>query len=61
MYEQVSSVEQMEGVLHAMQEVAKECGEASIGKLVAGGDLDTGSEGSELQVGILVDKSLNKW
>ena len=47
MYEQVSSVEQMEGVLRAMQEVAKECGEASIRKLVARGDLDTGSEGSE--------------
>ena len=47
MYEQVSSVEQMEGVLCAMQEAVKECGKASIGKLVAGGDLDTGSEGLE--------------
>ena len=47
MYKQVSSVEQMEGVLHVMQKAAKECGKASIRKLVAGGDLDTGSEGLE--------------
>ena len=35
-YEQVNNLGQMEEVLHAMQDAAKQCGEARIGKLVAG-------------------------
>ncbi|KAF8447597.1 hypothetical protein L210DRAFT_989726 [Boletus edulis BED1] len=43
-YEHVSNLRQMEEVLCAMQEAAKQCGEARIRELVAGDDLDTDSE-----------------
>ena len=43
-YEQVNSLGQMEEVLRAMQDAAKRCGEARIGKLVAGDDIDTDSD-----------------